>query len=56
MKMTEQEISRRTRRSFLTGGVLGAAGFGAWLWVRMAKHDGGVPWQLRQVHEANDVF
>jgi len=56
MKATDQEISRRTRRSFLTGGIVAAAGFGTWAWIRGSNPEGGIPAPLRRAEEADDVF
>jgi Oxidoreductase molybdopterin binding domain len=56
MNATDREISRRTRRSFLTGGIAAAAGFGTWLWIRTSFDEGGIPHPLRQAEEADDVF
>ncbi len=54
--MTDREISRLTRRSFLTGGIASAAGFGAWLWIRNSLHEGGIQKPLRRAEEADDAF
>jgi len=54
--MTEQELSRRTRRSFLAGGIAAAAGFGAWEWIRNSSYDDGIPRPLRRAEEADDAF
>jgi hypothetical protein len=56
MKLSDPEISRLTRRSFLTGGIAAAAGFGGWLWIRESLHEGGIPKPLRRAEEADDVF
>ncbi len=56
METSDQDISRRTRRSFLTGGVAAAAGFGTWWWIRNGADDNGIPAPLRRVEEADDVF
>lgn len=50
----EEEIRRRTRRSFLVGGIAAAAGVGAWELIRTAHREGGVPWPLRQALEVNE--
>jgi DMSO/TMAO reductase YedYZ molybdopterin-dependent catalytic subunit len=54
--MTEQEFSRRTRRSFLIGGVASAAGFAGWLSIRDSFQEGGIPKPLRRGEEADDIF
>jgi hypothetical protein len=56
MNMSEQEISRRTRRSFITGGIAALAGFGAWEWIRTSYNEGGVQRPLRRAEEADDVL
>jgi DMSO/TMAO reductase YedYZ molybdopterin-dependent catalytic subunit len=56
MNTTDKEISRRTRRSFLVGGIAAAAGFGTWTWIRKSFDDGGIPAPLRRAEEADDVF
>jgi hypothetical protein len=56
MKLSDQEISRLTRRSFLKGGVAAAAGFGTWMWIRESLHEGGIPKPLRRAEQADDVF
>lgn len=56
MQKTDREISRRTRRSFITGGIAALAGFGAWEWIRNGSDAGGIPSPLRRAEEADDVF
>jgi DMSO/TMAO reductase YedYZ molybdopterin-dependent catalytic subunit len=41
------EISRKTRRSLLVGGLAALGGAGAWSWLRSRRLDDGVPWPLR---------
>lgn len=43
----QREIARKTRRSFLVGGVAALAGAGAWEWLRTRRMDEGVQWPLR---------
>jgi DMSO/TMAO reductase YedYZ molybdopterin-dependent catalytic subunit len=43
----QREIARKTRRSFLVGGVAAVAGAGAWQWLRTRRLDEGVQWPLR---------
>ena len=50
----EDEMARRTRRSFLTGGVAALAGFGAWEFIRGSHREGQAPWPLRQALEVNE--
>lgn len=54
--MTDRELSHRTRRSFLTGGIAAAAGFGTWMWIRNGFDDGGIPRPLRRAEQADDMF
>lgn len=56
MNTTDRDISRRTRRSFLTGGIATLAGFGAWEWIRNGSDDNGIPRPLRMAERADDVF
>jgi DMSO/TMAO reductase YedYZ molybdopterin-dependent catalytic subunit len=44
-----QQMRRRTRRSFLFGGVAALAGLGAWRWLSTATSVAGLPWPLRRV-------
>jgi hypothetical protein len=56
MIVTSRDISRLTRRSFLTGGLVAAAGFATWMSIRESFHEGGIPSPLRRAEEADDVF
>jgi DMSO/TMAO reductase YedYZ molybdopterin-dependent catalytic subunit len=49
----EQEMRRRTRRSFLTGAGAALAGIGCWRWLTTATPDDGIPWPLRRVLQFN---
>ena len=42
-----REITRRTRRSFLVGGVATLAGFSGWEWLRSRRPEEDEPWPLR---------
>lgn len=46
-RAVDHEISRRTRRSLLVGGIASLAGFGAWEWLRTRRSADGIPWPLR---------
>ena len=48
------EMNRRTRRSFLTGGVAALGGFGAFEWIRTRRPDSGQAWPLRRVLDTNE--
>lgn len=56
MIATYRDISRLTRRSFLTGGIAAATGFGTWMWIRKSFQEGGIPKPLRRAEQADDVF
>jgi DMSO/TMAO reductase YedYZ molybdopterin-dependent catalytic subunit len=45
----EQEMRRRSRRSFLVGGVAALTAYGSWRWLTKATPDDGIPWPLRRV-------
>lgn len=55
---TDEEVEalarRKSRRSFLVGGIAAAAGVGAWQWLRTRAEDGGLQWPLRRAHELNE--
>jgi len=50
----DREISRRTRRSFLVGGIATLAGTGAWSWLRTRRPDDDIPWPLRIALRTNE--
>jgi DMSO/TMAO reductase YedYZ molybdopterin-dependent catalytic subunit len=56
MEITKREISRRTRRSFLAGGIAGLAGLGTWEWIRTSVTEDGVQRPLRRAEQADDLF
>ena len=49
-----REIRRKTRRSFLVGGVAALAGIGGWRWLGSRRSEDGIPWPLRRAHEVNE--
>jgi len=55
---TDAEVRRQsrrmTRRSFLTGTVLAAAGAAGWNWLRRASPEDGIPWPARRVLQFNE--
>lgn len=53
-KEVEPLARRKSRRSFLIGGIAAAAGVGAWQWLRTRPEDGGIQWPLRRAHELNE--
>src|SRR5579872_7601750 len=52
----DREMARKTRRSFLVGGIAALAGAGAWEWLDSRRPDGGVQWPLRIGLRANEQF
>ena len=52
--MNQQEFSRRTRRSFLIGGIATIGGIAGWNWLHGRRTEHGVPWPLRRVLETNE--
>ncbi len=48
-----RELSRRTRRDFLIGGLAAAAAIGGYEWVTRAKQANGTPWPQRRVLDFN---
>lgn len=48
------EIRRRTRRSFIVGGVAALAAAAGWRWLRTRRENEGLPWPLRLSHEFNE--
>jgi len=55
MEMSDRDISRRTRRSFITGGIAALAGFGAWEWIRTSVTEDGVQRPLRRAERLDDI-
>jgi hypothetical protein len=56
MSIPEKDLSRRTRRSFLAGGIAAAAGYGAYRWIGAGGEEGDIPPVLRRAEEADDAF
>jgi DMSO/TMAO reductase YedYZ molybdopterin-dependent catalytic subunit len=52
----DQEMARRTRRSFLIGGGAALGGLGAWEWLRTRRADLAQPWPLRRSLDLNEAF
>ena len=52
----DREMARKTRRSFLVGGIAALAGAGAWEWLGSRRPDDGVQWPLRIGLRANEQF
>jgi DMSO/TMAO reductase YedYZ molybdopterin-dependent catalytic subunit len=48
------ELTRLTRRGFITMGVAAAAGYGAYKWLRTRPRIGGLEWPMRRVLELNE--
>lgn len=53
-EMVGQEIARKSRRSFLVGGIAAAAAFGGWRWLGSRQEIDGLPFPLRRAHEFNE--
>ena len=50
----EQQMRRRTRRSFLWGAAAAAAGVGGWRWLSTRREDDGIQWPLRRALEIDE--
>jgi DMSO/TMAO reductase YedYZ molybdopterin-dependent catalytic subunit len=50
------ELSRLTRRGFLTMGITAGAGFAGWKWLRTRAPEGGLAWPFRRVLEWNEAL
>jgi DMSO/TMAO reductase YedYZ molybdopterin-dependent catalytic subunit len=48
-----REAARRSRRSFIVGGLAALAGLGGWRWLATRPTEDGIPWTLRKVLDAN---
>jgi hypothetical protein len=51
----ERAIHRLSRRSFLRGAVIIAAGFAGWKWLNTREQNNGIAWPFRRVLEANEA-
>ncbi len=49
----KRDLRRKTRRSFLVGGVAAAGGLAAYEWITSAGGDNGLPWPQRRVLDFN---
>ncbi|HEV7767071.1 MAG TPA: molybdopterin-dependent oxidoreductase [Thermoanaerobaculia bacterium] len=52
--MSSSELSRLTRRGFLTMGIAAGAGIATWKWLRSRPREDGLQWPFRRVLEANE--
>jgi DMSO/TMAO reductase YedYZ molybdopterin-dependent catalytic subunit len=52
-QVTQRELAKRTRRSFLALGLAAAAGASGWEWLRSGSDDEGLPVPFRRVLEFN---
>ena len=50
----ERVVRRMSRRAFVTGGVVAAAGLGAYRWLRTRPREDGLEWPLRRVLVGNE--
>ena len=50
----DREMARKTRRSFLVGGLAAVAGGSLWTWLGSRRLDDAVPWPLRIGLRANE--
>src|ERR1700682_4595319 len=50
----DREISGKTRRSLLVGGLATLAGLGGWEWLRSRRNDDGIVWPLRLALQSNE--
>lgn len=48
------ELSRLTRRGFLTMGIAAGTGLATWKWLRSRPREDGLQWPFRRVLEANE--
>lgn len=49
-----RELRRLSRRGFITAAVAAGVGYGSWKWLRTRPREGGTPWPLRRMLEANE--
>lgn len=54
MTEADRELSRLTRRGFLTAAVAAGAGYAGWKWLRTRPREGGIEWPLRRMLENNE--
>lgn len=52
----EKEVSRLTRRAFLTGGIAAATGASGVAWIATRSNEHDIPWPLRRVQRANEAI
>lgn len=50
----EREMRRKSRRSFIVGGVVTLAAIGGWEWLKTRSIEDGTPWPLRRGLEFNE--
>jgi DMSO/TMAO reductase YedYZ molybdopterin-dependent catalytic subunit len=54
MTELDREMSRRTRRSLLTGGIASLAGLGGLTWLATREKENQIPWPLRRGLSLNE--
>ncbi len=52
-EQVRQELSKKSRRGFLIGGLAAVGAVGGYEWLQSAKQENEVPWPERRVLEAN---
>jgi DMSO/TMAO reductase YedYZ molybdopterin-dependent catalytic subunit len=50
----ERELTRLTRRGFITMAAAAGAGYAGWKWLRTRDRDGGLEWPLRNALRVNE--
>ncbi len=50
----KQLMRRKSRRSFLVGGISALAGLAGWHWLATQRTDGDIPWPLRRALEIDE--
>lgn len=50
---SDDSVKRRSRRSFIFGGVTAALGFAGWRWLHSSEQEDGISWPIRRVLDWN---
>jgi DMSO/TMAO reductase YedYZ molybdopterin-dependent catalytic subunit len=51
-----KELTRRTRRGFITAALAAGAGYASYKWLRARPREGGTQWPLRRTLEVNEAL